>query len=395
MRRWLWLVLLCLLATGCGGRGCGREEAAEPEGRPQSLAARPEKRATPTPSPGADQPEAEAVARAPISLATPLLTVHHQRGRVAWAVERLFVARPAQRHARVYAVEPQRVTELVTVDALEGVPVEAPVGVAIDPYRGRFYLTDALRNRLAALTVVETGDGAWRAEVEWVAGAGDGAEALDHPGGVDVDADGNVYVADMGHARVAVFSPEGAFLRAIGGFAAGPGRLRSLIDVAVDPASGVLYAVDALDRRIEVFALGGAHARTIGANAFKERLVLPAAAEVCSGGDLLVADFGGHRIHVLPAGRGPAESWGEFGRTDGRLLGPSGIACDERGTIAVLDSGANRVQLFAPGGRWLRTITLARIELPPRRVRDPSLGEPVVSPGATPGGRKFRRRRVE
>lgn len=64
---------------------------------------------------------------------------------------------------------------------------------------------------------------------------GSDAKHLNNPTGIAVDASGNIYVADRGNDRIAVYSPEGQPLKQI----ALPGAAR----VAVHPKTGAIYAL--------------------------------------------------------------------------------------------------------------------------------------------------------
>src|SRR6476659_9960716 len=71
---------------------------------------------------------------------------------------------------------------------------------------------------------------------------------LDSPRGVGVDGQGNVYVGDRGHHRIAVYSPDGKLLRAWGKAPAktdgppGQGEFGQIADVAVNGQS--VYVLD-------------------------------------------------------------------------------------------------------------------------------------------------------
>src|SRR3972149_5169230 len=92
----------------------------------------------------------------------------------------------------------------------------------------------------------------WRYEGEgrllWAAGGGSrsgGAEGLNTPGGLALDAAGNVYVVDILNGRVVKLSPEGSFLGQYGRLGDTAGTLSRPEDVAVD-AAGNGYASDSL-----------------------------------------------------------------------------------------------------------------------------------------------------
>src|SRR5439155_1552831 len=66
--------------------------------------------------------------------------------------------------------------------------------------------------------------------------SGDGK--LSRPAGTALDPAGNLYVADSGNARIAVFKPDGTFVTSIG-----KGIVDGAVDVAVDTAGNV-YVLD-------------------------------------------------------------------------------------------------------------------------------------------------------
>ncbi|MCH8222671.1 MAG: SMP-30/gluconolactonase/LRE family protein, partial [Chloroflexi bacterium] len=133
-------------------------------------------------------------------------------------------------------------------------------------------------------------------------GGGDGQ--FNRPGGVAVDASGNVYVADFDNHRVQVFSPEGRFLRKWGSEGAADGEFDGPTGVAVD-GSGNVYVVDGLNARVQVFSPEGRFLR----------------------------------------------KWGSEGAADGEFGGPTGVAVDASGNVYVVDTGSHRVQVFSPEGR--------------------------------------------
>ncbi len=67
--------------------------------------------------------------------------------------------------------------------------------------------------------------------------------------------DGNYYVMDRGNSRIAVFGPDGEFVRSFGREGDGPGEFRSPMLQGVDDKGIVLY--DSRSRRVIQFSLGG------------------------------------------------------------------------------------------------------------------------------------------
>ena len=67
--------------------------------------------------------------------------------------------------------------------------------------------------------------------------------------------DGNYYVMDRGNGRIAVFGPDGEFVRSFGREGDGPGEFRSPMLQSVDEQGVILY--DSRSRRVIHFSLGG------------------------------------------------------------------------------------------------------------------------------------------
>jgi DNA-binding beta-propeller fold protein YncE len=79
------------------------------------------------------------------------------------------------------------------------------------------------------------------------------------------------------------------------------------------------------------------------------------AAALGDGGALYVADTENHRIVKLGRGLELLAAWGRFGRAEGEVQFPRGVAVDRGGTVYVTDWGNRRIQAFTADGRFLRT----------------------------------------
>jgi sugar lactone lactonase YvrE len=76
------------------------------------------------------------------------------------------------------------------------------------------------------------------------------------PSGVAVDADGNLYVADMLNARIEVFDADGNFIRTFGKRGDGPGYFAMPKGVAID-CDGHIWVTDAQQNRLQVYTPDG------------------------------------------------------------------------------------------------------------------------------------------
>jgi len=124
----------------------------------------------------------------------------------------------------------------------------APVGIAVDA-SGNVYVSDCLNHRIQKFT--DTGIFL----TQW-GSVGAGVGQFSFPRGIAVDAAGHVYVADQSNHRIEKFTSTGAFLCQWGspdGHAGGqPGQLSFPNGVDVD-ASGNVYVADTANSRIQVF----------------------------------------------------------------------------------------------------------------------------------------------
>jgi DNA-binding beta-propeller fold protein YncE len=132
---------------------------------------------------------------------------------------------------------------------------------------------------------------------------GRGASDLDHPNGIDVGADGTVYVADSNHSRVLAFTPQGKLKWSVGSIPTGTSGKNSdvfgLPRGLVVTEGGNILVVDAFNFQIVAISPEG---KVIGR--FGERGTEPGqlnfANAIDSQGDLvLVADKDNNRVQVL------------------------------------------------------------------------------------------------
>ena len=262
----------------------------------------------------------------------------------------------------------------------DGIPaVEAslnwPTGVAVDA-QGNVYIADSYNNlirKVGSDGLITTIAGSGRVfgffEEPDEDDIGDGCPAtdakLDWPIGVAVDAEGNVYVADVGHDRVrkltgtgteyiittfAGTGEEGDEGGHIGdGGSAAEARLSAPRGVAVDDR-GHVYIADTGNNRIREVDSDGMITTIAGDDStMGAQLSVPRGIAIDADGNLYIADTGNNQVHKWDDG-GLTAIAGAAGLGDGgpainaRLLEPKGIALLEDGTLYITDSGNNRVR---------------------------------------------------
>lgn len=286
---------------------------------------------------------------------------------------------------------------------------DGPAGVAAD---GRYiYVADENNHRVqlfnqATLAYVATLGTGW----------GNGMTNLRHPLDVTVDADGAIYIADNGNARVQQYNGALNYVRTFGvtgvpyltdafhwntpsGLAVaadgrmflaeefgnrliavsatgvplwtvgapgvnwdleGNDRLNRPADVALAP-NGNVYVADAGNSRVQVFSASGGYVTTIGSGEGQNNTQFswPNGVFVAPNGTVYVADSDNERVQVFNSAHAYVATLGVTGQAgvdNQHFDNPRDVAVDSRGSIYVADAYNHRVQVFDAGYNYLRTL---------------------------------------
>lgn len=155
------------------------------------------------------------------------------------------------------------------------------------------------------------------------------------PSGVALDGAGNVYVAELGTARVDVFTGQGQFQRAFGKNVGGPG-----VNTCTNPCT---------------FGVADGTPGSINS---------PMGLSISPGGDVYVAEQIG-RVSVFNAQGQFLRTIGSPGSGAGQLAGPWGVTAPGDGGVYVADTANNRMSIFGEGGDFRRAMGLDVIPGPP------------------------------
>ncbi len=178
------------------------------------------------------------------------------------------------------------------------------------------------------------------------------------PSGLALDAEMNVYVADVKLRRVLVYDSLGLFLRAVGG----PEDLVRPTGVAVSRDGERIYAIDRSDGesdnpRVLVYDGAGKKLKVIGGPGSGEgQFNIPLQGAVAPDGTLYVLDSGNFRVQAFDRDGKFLRAFGRPGTSLGNLARPRGIAVDDEGNIYVTDASFNNFQIFNADGQLLLTI---------------------------------------
>lgn len=247
--------------------------------------------------------------------------------------------------------------------------LSAPEALVADRF-GNLYIADTGNHRIRKLDAAGT--------LRTIGGtgrrgfSGDNGPAtlaqLDSPGGIALDADGNLCIADTGNHVIRRISPDGRITTLAGngnrGYAGdgGPPLLAGLDSprgVAVDSA-GNLFISDTGNHRIRRVSTGGGFGAGI-INTYPSNSAAiwkqPRGLAVDDSGNLFLADAADQRIFLIePAGRIAAiagDGWpGFLGEAapalSARIDTPLGLIVDAGGNLYFADSGNNRIRKLTP-----------------------------------------------
>jgi DNA-binding beta-propeller fold protein YncE len=295
-----------------------------------------------------------------------------------------------EREIKMKAVAPLQTSFLKPLFSLRGVSsnektlsFEMPYDVALDDL-GNLYITDIQGNRIFVFTregkFVRTFGSFGITNPPGGAKATWGEGSFANPAGVDVDAEGNIYVVDTGNKRVnvynskgkylfyfpkesslvnptmikvkgnkiylsdrggiKVFSKRGKFLKVIG-----EGKVLNPAGLAVD-REGRIYVAEPLLSRLICFSSKGAVLWEKGGGKSRE-IGIPFDLAVDNVARLLfVTDAFRHQIVVYTLDGKELGRTGKLGREEGEFAFPRGICFSPNGVLYVADSNNRRVQAF-------------------------------------------------
>jgi DNA-binding beta-propeller fold protein YncE len=150
---------------------------------------------------------------------------------------------------------------------------------------------------------------------------------MNHPRGIAVGPDGNVYVLDSDNHRVQVFAENGAYLLEWGS------------------QCNLTTGVGCAD-------LDGDGPMEVGDGQFQE----PWGIAVADDGRVYVADTWNHRIQAFSSDGVLLAKWGTYGQTTSEtslLYGPRDVVVDASGRVLVTDTGNKRIMVFDQDGNFL------------------------------------------
>ena len=171
---------------------------------------------------------------------------------------------------------------------------------------------------------------------------GNGSGEMHVPYGIDVDVEGNVWLADRANHRIQKFDSKGNFILKFGNEDGHPsneyGKFDNPRHVAVDKALKYVYVADSKNNRIQQFDIDGNFIKVIGKLGNKSgEFNLPTTIEIDSKGNFFVNERGNERIQKFDSNWNPILVWGSKGSGNKQFCHLEHIALDKYDDVYVTD----------------------------------------------------------
>jgi len=211
------------------------------------------------------------------------------------------------------------------------------VGLAIVISRGNGYGQDLVRSE-SKLMPIRT----------WTGKEANQAP-LRNPGGICIDSEGIVYVADTGNHRIAVLDTAGRLSREMGGLGVGAYQLNRPSDVSAKLGLDLLVA-DTGNDRIQRFNRRLGYISTISSD---DAFTQPISVDVSSFGDLFILDGSRKQIVKIDALGSQLLLFGGIESGDGELHDPKDVSVWSQESVWVADGVSGNVVQFDLFGNFL------------------------------------------
>ncbi|MEW6104111.1 MAG: 6-bladed beta-propeller, partial [bacterium] len=176
-----------------------------------------------------------------------------------------------------------------------------PRDIAIDFRNGYFLVCDSFNQRISKFSLdgnpINSFSGS-NSFGQWGTQTG----KLWHPYGIDIDNQGNIYVADTYNHRIQKFSSQGSYILSFGKMGQGEGEFLMPCDVVVDN-DGYISVIDTENQRVQKFSSSGGYIEFYGKpGQGKGKLMHPQKGIIAKDGNLYVVDSTGNKFEAFNIG---------------------------------------------------------------------------------------------
>lgn len=231
-----------------------------------------------------------------------------------------------------------------------------PGGLAVDS-QGRVYVADEAQTgvrRYVYSPELPSFVTAW-------GGPGAAAGQFRRPSGLSYDRWDRLWVADTGNSRIQQFTSNGGFVSQLGERGVQRGHLEAPAAVSVGPR--YVYIADTGNGRVQKWTSAGAYLRTWRSPGGEEGpqpfapsgIVQQYAYHNSDGSDVWVADPRNDQLLLYSSSGTYIGRFGSPGSGPGQFRGLTAIADDTHGYIYAVDSGNDRIEKFTANGDFVRS----------------------------------------
>ncbi|MFL5832946.1 MAG: hypothetical protein ACJ76B_03065 [Solirubrobacterales bacterium] len=260
--------------------------------------------------------------------------------------QNLFVVERANNRVEKFSPQAEVLAKFGSAGSGAG-QLKEPAGIAYTPIGGGYlWVADTGNNRIQAWTTSY-------AFSKQVGKEGSGQVEFKKPVGIEADAEGNVFVGDLGNQRVQELSRGGDFLTRFGG--SGEFELGNPSGIFLD-SHGALWVTDAGKDQVQQWLTGSflfAASRIGSFGTGNGQFSHPADVALDGKGNVWALDKGNNRLEKFNEKGEFVQAVGAKGGAAGQLNGPSALAIDPSGNLWVADSANNRIVEFNEKGEFV------------------------------------------
>ncbi|MDC0036340.1 NHL repeat-containing protein [Nitrosopumilus sp.] len=172
----------------------------------------------------------------------------------------------------------------------------------------------------------------------------------DPDGGIDVDSDGNIYIADTGNDRVVKLDSTGVFVKTIGTAGTDDGEFTTPVAIEIDSNDNLWVTDEGDGGKIVKYNTEGVY----GSLEISNDLTTPASV-ASNSTHLVVVDTDDDEVKTYKISDGnaaPEATFGGNGSSTGQLYNPVDVELDSSGNIFVVEEGNDRIQKFDNTGSY-------------------------------------------
>ena len=169
-----------------------------------------------------------------------------------------------------------------------------------------------------------------------------------------IDSENNIYVTDLGNARVQKFDNQGNYITSWGSKGSESGQFSSPSGIVVGNES--VFVVDNKLNRVQEFDLEGNFVNSWGSIGSKDgNFKSPNGIFISNDKFIYIVDTGNNRIQKFTLDGEFVSSFGQSGQRGGHFVSAKDIAINNDGDIFVTDNGNHRINIYDSNGNFKTT----------------------------------------